>query len=419
MNSLRSRIALVLVISIVAVVGLATSATVFVLGQLGPENLAKPIALQIAKIIPLLTSVTSDPASSVIITNMPAAGAPREPLADFLKQMLLELGYANQIIVTKPTDSDWLTVSIEVPSRGWFSIPIADEPPRGAWIALVGWMALIVGGSLAIALGVAHRIARPLAMLEGVTSDISRSGEMAALPETGPAEVRATARALNRLTANLRTAMESRMRLVAAAGHDLRTPITRMRLRAEFLPEHEKSAWLRDLDEMRHIADSSIQLVYEEIEDHSDNLVRLDKLTTAVAEELKTTGLDVTVVRLDQVIIQAMPLAITRVLRNLLSNAATHGVRCEVSVEAHAEQAVIVIEDSGPGIPEAVIRQVFEPFFRVDSARQQPIPGAGLGLAIAREIILRYSGEITLNNRAQGGLRQELRFRSVDDPGVN
>ena len=79
------------------------------------------------------------------------------------------------------------------------------------------------------------------------------------IPEAGPAEVRATARALNRLTTNLKAAMESRMRLVAAAGHDLRTPITRMRLRAEFLPDDDRPAWLRDLDELRHIADSSIQ----------------------------------------------------------------------------------------------------------------------------------------------------------------
>jgi signal transduction histidine kinase len=106
-------------------------------------------------------------------------------------------------------------------------------------------MSLIIAGVVAIALGVAHRFARPLALLETVAATISPSGQMAVVPETGPAEVKATAHALNRLTANLKVAMESRMRLVAAAGHDLRTPITRMCLRAEILVGARKTGMAR------------------------------------------------------------------------------------------------------------------------------------------------------------------------------
>jgi signal transduction histidine kinase len=230
--------------------------------------------------------------------------------------------------------------------------------------------------------------------------------------ESGPAEIKATARALNRLTANLKAAMESRMRLVAAAGHDLRTPITRMRLRAEFLPDLEQIAWLRDLDELRRIADSSIQLVHEEVERRSDEFVRLDKSIIAVVEELIATGLSIELVGSAPVVIRAAPLAIIRVLRNLLTNAATHGGGCMVSVEVQQQWAVVVIEDNGPGIPEAIIDRVFEPFFRIDRARQQPISGAGLGLAIAKEIVGRYEGEIVLTNRKAGGLRQEIRLPS-------
>jgi signal transduction histidine kinase len=204
--------------------------------------------------------------------------------------------------------------------------------------------------------------------------------------------------------------MESRMRLVAAAGHDLRTPITRMRLRAEFLPDQEQSAWLRDLDELRRIADSSIQLVHEEVERKSDESVRLDKLTETVVEELTATGLTIELVGSTPVLIRAAPLAITRVIRNILTNAATHGKGCKALVEARLDSAVLVIEDRGPGIPEAVIDRVFEPFFRIDPARQQFIPGAGLGLAIAKEIVGRHNGEIALTNRAAGGLRQEIKF---------
>jgi len=265
-------------------------------------------------------------------------------------------------------------------------------------------------GAAAIALAVAHWVARPLALLESVASTISQSGQMAILPESGPAEVRATARALNRLTASLKAAMESRMRLVAAAGHDLRTPITRMRLRAEFLSDQEQPAWFRDLDELRRIADSSIQLVHEEVERKSDESVRFDALAQTVVKELTATGLTVELVESTPVIIRAAPLAITRVLRNAITNAATHGKGCKVFVEDRNDWAVVVIEDSGPGIPAEVIDRVFEPFFRIDPARQQLIPGAGLGLAIAKEIVGRHGGELVLKNRAAGGLRQEIRF---------
>lgn len=411
MNSLRIRIALVLVISIVTVVGLATSATIFVIGPRGPEQFAQPTTMQIRMLLPLFESLQSSSSHSAGLVDAPTDGAAREVTTRVLQGALRDMGIHNRVVVTKPADRDLAVVSVEMPGHRWFALPIPDEPHFGGpWVALGSWMSLIIIGAAAIALAVAHWVARPLALLEGVASTISQSGQMAVLPETGPAEVKATARALNRLTANLKAAMESRMRLVAAAGHDLRTPITRMRLRAEFLSDQEQSAWFRDLDELRRIADSSIQLVHEEVERKSDESVRFDKLAKTAVEELAATGLTIELVDSTPAFIRAAPLAITRVLRNVLTNAATHGKGCKVFVEARQDWAVVVIEDNGPGIPAEVIDRVFEPFFRIDPARQQLIPGAGLGLAIAKEIVGRHGGEIVLTNRASGGLRQEIRF---------
>ncbi len=415
MNSLRVRIAFVLVVSIVAVVGLATSATIFVLGPPPPGKFSRPTVLQIQMLIPLYESLPSDAGSlgPAPLRKAPWDGAVRERFTRFLQKDLRDAGIFNSVVVTRPADSDLAVASVELPGRGWFGLPIPDEPPSGragAWVALLSWISLIVAGAVAIALAVAHRLIRPLALLESVAGTISQSGQMAVLAETGPAEVKATARALNRLTANLKAAMESRMRLVAAAGHDLRTPITRMRLRAEFLPDQEQAAWLRDLDELRRVADSSIQLVHEEVDGKSGDSLRLDQLTETVVEELSSMGLAIELVGSAPVLIRAAPLAITRVLRNLITNAATHGNHCKVAVEAGERHAVVVIEDGGPGIPDAVMDRVFEPFFRIDPARKQFIPGAGLGLAIAKEIVGRYEGEIVLTNRAAGGLRQEIRL---------
>jgi signal transduction histidine kinase len=410
-KALRIRIALLLIFSVIAVVGLATSATIFVFGPRGPEVFAEPIVMQLKALIPLFETLESDSSNSAALLDAPKDGAAREMPTRIIRKALLDHGIANRVIITQPPNSDLAAASIELRGGHWVALPVSDlERSGGPWLALASWISLIIAGTLTIALGVAHRLARPLALLESVASTISRSGQMRMVPETGPTEVKTTARALNRLTENLKAAMESRMRLVAAAGHDLRTPITRMRLRAEFLPDQEQTAWLRDLDELRRIADSSIQLVHEEVEKKSNELVRLDELVITAVEELTKTGLSIELLGSIPVLIRAAPLAITRMLRNLLINAATHGKSCQVLLESQQSWAVVVIEDDGPGIPAAVIGRVFEPFFRIDPARQQSIPGAGLGLAIAREIVGRYDGQIILENRDVGGLRQEIRF---------
>jgi signal transduction histidine kinase len=227
------------------------------------------------------------------------------------------------------------------------------------------------------------------------------------LPEKGPGEVRATAKALNSLSSRLKRAMESRMRLVAAAGHDMRTPITRMRLRAEFVEdEEERTRWLADLDELERIADSAILLVREESGLASPEAIRVDELVQTIGDELREQNLDVTNTRVEPVTVCASRLKLNRALRNLIINAATHGVRARVEVANSGGTARILIEDDGPGIPPELLGQVFEPFFRAAPARRQDIPGAGLGLTIAREIIQRAGGTISISNRADGGLKQ-------------
>jgi signal transduction histidine kinase len=210
------------------------------------------------------------------------------------------------------------------------------------------------------------------------------------------------------------------MRLLAAAGHDLRTPITRMRLRAEFVEDdEERSLWLSDLDELERIADSAILLVREESGKASPETVWLDRLVADIAGELKDQNLDVTVSEAQPVSVRASRLGLARALRNLMINAATHGRRASVRVEgsegAEGAKAQVVIEDEGPGIPPELLGQVFEPFFRVDPGRRQNIPGAGLGLTIAREIVQRAGGDIKISNRKDGGLKQVVELSKVEE----
>jgi signal transduction histidine kinase len=238
---------------------------------------------------------------------------------------------------------------------------------------------------------------------------VGAAGDLPLLPETGPAEIRATARAINRLSARLRQAVESRMRLVAAAGHDLRTPMTRMRLRAEFLNDPDREKWLADLDELDHIAESAINLVREETAAEDDDPVCLDKLLREVVDELCELGMDLRLGAVESANIVIRPLALKRALRNLLVNAATHGKGATIELRSSKTAARIEIADRGSGIPDDLLERATEPFFRVDPARSSG-GGAGLGLAIAREIIRRNSGQLVLANAPSGGLLQTITF---------
>ena len=130
-------------------------------------------------------------------------------------------------------------------------------------------------------------------------------------------------------------------------------------------------------------------------------------------EELQAAQLPVVLGPLDSASVTAGPLALRRALRNLITNAATHGGGATVTLESRPDDTRIVIEDDGPGIPEALLSQVFEPFFRASPARTQTVKGAGLGLAIAREIIERFGGTIEIRNRPEGGLEQVVRLKTV------
>jgi signal transduction histidine kinase len=345
----------------------------------------------------------------------PVPGQPRPELTNLLQSQLRSAGSDLEVVVTQPTGIAHPFVSIKLKS-GWLALPVPERRRPEFLFALAGWFLLVAIGTVGVALWFAHRITRHLAVLERVAATIDADGVVPRLPETGPAELRATARALNTMTARLKNAAESRMRLVAAAGHDLRTPMTRMRLRAEFLDEEERALWLSDLEELDRIADSAIQLVREETQREKSQLLRVDQVIAEICRDLASMKASVTIMKMEAVTISSAPLALTRAIRNLVINAATHGGGAFVTVGLEDSTALITIDDEGPGIPDQSMSRVFEPFFRVDPARRKSGPGAGLGLAIAKEIVERHGGKLTLQNRSPKGLRQEIFFPACFAP---
>jgi signal transduction histidine kinase len=411
MTSLRARIVATLVLSIICVVGVST-ATLF-WTRAGHEEKEQQQYVQLVSegillIAPFLRDDEKD--RSTRLRSSPTAGEPRPELTSLLKSQLRRVGSDLEIVVTQPAGSPHPVASVKF-EAGWLAIPVRDRPPRGGILAaLAGWILLVTAGTVGVAIWFAFRITRHLSALERVAATIDADGVVPRLPESGPAELKATARALNSLTAKLKMAAESRMRLVAAAGHDLRTPMTRMRLRAEFLDEEDRALWLNDLEELDHIADSAIQLVREETQRERIQLLRVDEIIGEICQDLASMKASVTILKMEAVTISSAPLALTRAVRNLVINAATHGGGAFVTVGLENDAALITIEDEGPGIPEQSMSRVFEPFFRVDPARRKSGPGAGLGLAIAKEIVERHGGKLTLRNRSPKGLQQRIVF---------
>ncbi|MBA4791070.1 MAG: two-component sensor histidine kinase [Rhizobiales bacterium] len=410
MSTLRAKIALLLVASILSVVVLITLTMMYAFRT--PTDAAVEL---FARQLILMERLAARGPAPGLTSPHPYEGAPDADQTRALRLAATRLGTPLDVSVAYNAQNPLIrTASLRVGPETWLLVDF--DPPSDP--ELGGWFALITLSVGAIAVFAAHRMSKPLALLESAVESVSPDGILPELAERGPAEVRATAAAINSLSARLKRAVESRMRLVAAAGHDLRTPLTRMRLRAEFVADEEdRVLWLKDIDELQRIAHSAIQLVQDETTRAPLETIRVDELVRRVVEELRDQDLDISLAGTSETYARANRLSLSRALRNLFINAATHGVRGTVRVSGGGETR-ITIADEGPGIDADLLDQVFEPFFRADRARSQNIPGAGLGLTISREIVRGAGGDITIANGPAGGLVQVIALPAMEGPAA-
>jgi signal transduction histidine kinase len=411
MLSLRTRLTALLIISVVLVLVIAAVITAWLLRK-PPEVMYDRVLAEKAEFALLL--LRADPLAAQKLH----IGIQEKPAEDRIDQERTEnilaegrrQGYTADVVVLKSFNPHRWDIAIRLDDGRWAYLDFPDPAPF-PYLPLAAYLALVAIGMTGISAYVSNVMMRPLRILDETIAKIRPDGIIPELPETGPMEVRTTAKTINRLATRLNAAVSSRMRMIAAAGHDMRTPMTRMRLRAEFVVDgDDRQSWLKDLDELDHIADSAIRLVREEISPAAQEQVSLDAVLRSVAEEVRETDLPVEQGAITPVLVKGAPFALKRALRNLVVNAATHGLGARVSLTSYGEEAVLTVMDRGPGIPQNLLDRVFEPFFRVDQARRQIVPGAGLGLAISQEIIENHGGTITIVNRREGGLLQTVRL---------
>ena len=304
------------------------------------------------------------------------------------------------------------------------NLPPLPSLPPGTLPAQVLWLDYLLRG-LVIALGAAigaRWLARPMQRLAQAAQQLShglaRGAGVAPLNEAqGTAEVRDTAAVFNAMATRLQEQFDARGMHLAAVSHDLRTPLPRLRLRLEDAPPALADAAAGDIAEMGELIDSTLEVLHEMHEGTPADVVDVPSLAAALADDMAAQGHDVVCTTpADGAQAPAMhrvrcrPIALKRVLANLVGNALRYGGSARMSAQAEGDGVVITVDDQGPGIPEDQLERAFRPWVRLagDAAAAHARSGHGLGLAIARELAERDGGRLTLANRAEGGLRATL-----------
>jgi signal transduction histidine kinase len=305
------------------------------------------------------------------------------------------------VAVTLP-DGDVVTFRVEAPQA---------PPPLPLPLLLeLAFVALVLGAVLYV---MARTITRPLADLAAATDAVGR-GARVPLRETGARELREATRAFNAMQERLHRYLDSRTRVLSAMSHDLRTPLTRLKLRTESLEDATlRDRFNADLDEMQRMVAGALNLFRGMNHDEPLQAVDIDALVAELRSEQAELGVIVGVTGAAAALFQARPMAIKRCIGNLLTNAAKYGVNPAIAIEDAPNELVIRVLDNGRGIPPEMLEQVFEPFFRLESSRNADTGGVGLGLAIARDLAQAHGGSLTLRNRAPHGLEAVLRFPRV------
>ena len=297
-------------------------------------------------------------------------------------------------------------IGVQLTNGCWTEITLHGPPPAFAWIRLLtrfaGFGLVIILCSLWFARGAA----RNLSQFSAAADAVGRSVDAPLLPESGPREVRLAATAFNRMQERLRRFVNDRTQMLAAISHDLRTPLTRLRLRAEFVDDDaQRSKMLGDIAEMEAMISATLAFARDDAVREPRSPQDLDQLLDQLASDLCDVGYPVHYEPTGAVEVSCSPGGLRRALANLAENAVKYGGVARLTLERTDDLVTILIDDDGPGIAPEMAEQVFQPFFRLEGSRNRDTGGVGLGLSVARTIIRGHGGDIQLINRPEGGLR--------------
>jgi len=377
---------------------------------------------QVARILtsPRLTVTLADNAGIPVAGALPLdadAAAFERQLRELLPQHAVR-GYLLHVPVQRPVRV--ASFKLGYRTRSIIEVQIIG----GQWVIfdhlrplqLAGWpypllvdIAVLLTAVILLSLFAVRWVTRPLSVLSAAADELGRDIRRSPVPETGPVEVRRAARAFNEMQTRLVRYVEDRTRLLTAISHDLKTPITRMRLRAELLEDETlKGKLVRDLQDMENMTNATLDFLRGLEVSETSQPIDLMALLESVQSDAVETGQAVSLQGRASHFFAGRPQALRRCLENLIGNAVRYGKQAAVSVEDSGATITIRVHDAGKGIPEAQLEKVFEPYYRLEEARSQAGGGTGLGLGIARNIATLHGGTLTLRNHPEGGLEAVL-----------
>ena len=306
--------------------------------------------------------------------------------------------------------ASWLRVSVGLSDGSWLNLSTLAPPAPPFWSSRLILSLLVMATSVVLlSVWVVRRMTGPLEGLATAADRLGRDVQAPPLPEKGAGEVRRAAQAFNKMQQRLRSLLDGRTRMLAAISHDLRTPITRLRLRAELIEDEEqREKTLADLAEMEKMIASTLAFARDDAQTEARETVDLSSLVQSVCDDLSDAGRDCTFEAAPPTPYLCRPLALRRALTNLAENAVAYGARARAALGQTDNRIIVRIDDDGPGIPEAELAQVFEPFYRLERSRSRETGGTGIGLCVVQSVAQAHGGEVRLSNRAEGGLRAEL-----------
>jgi len=419
LRGISGQIAALVVASIIAIHLILTAAILIH----RPDQLAPPFEHGHSQLVPVVQLLGAAPAAGrpalfadiarafpqLDVKSLPAGPAPAvDELDSFnLRSLHRRLGRSYRIF-SLAHDEDIHKIGIVLPDGAMISARLPpDERELPFWIR--PWIVTLLFAAVSVTLlglWAARALTAPLSSFARAAESFSLNGAAAPLPERGPEEIRSVAKALNRMRERITTLIDDRTRMLAAISHDLRTPITRMRLRSEFIEDEvHRGRMLHDLDQMRSMLESVLSFLRNDRKLESMTLVDIASSLQLVADQFADIGHKVAYEGPEHAMATGRPDDLHRSITNLVENAVRFGTETTIRLTMSPDTVTIEVEDDGPGICDARKDVMLEPFVRGDDARNMDeAAGFGLGLSIARATVLAHGGELSLNDRQPHGL---------------
>lgn len=321
-----------------------------------------------------------------------------------------------------PTHLPMLETAVSLSDGTWLKVtqPLDVDDRYVVWLQRL-FVLLESVVIIALALFLLSRVIRPLSRLSRAAESFGKQPEMSQpLPEKGSREIREAAQSFNRMRERICNNLAERGRMLAAMAHDLRTPLTRAQLRLDTVePEDLREKFGENLEDIQSILNQGLELAGSLTTSEDFAPLDLGAFMQSIVDDSASEGNKITLAPLPPeirtpIIVTARPLCLTRCINNLVSNALKYGGNAEVVISEDDKNVIIDILDSGPGIPEDKMEQVYEPYYRLETSRNRSSGGTGLGLSIARNMALLNGGELTISNRPQGGLQARVRLKRAD-----